>query len=85
MQPSAANNLKGTMGAALILEKVMVDIMRDEHADLAQKQQMMRWDKSKRKYVQTTVGTELHGGSKSKKLRLESGAFIKSNKLKLGE
>jgi len=85
MQPSAANNLKGTMGAALILEKAMVDVMGDEHADLAQKQRMMRWDKSKRKYVQTTVGAELHGGSKSKKLRLESGAFIKNNKLKLGE
>jgi hypothetical protein len=46
---------------------------------------MMRWDKSKRKYVQTTVGDELSGDSKSKKMRLESGQLVKSDKVKLGE
>ena len=63
----------------------MLDIVGDEQADLAQKQRMMRWDKSKRKYIQTTVGSELSGDSKSKKLRLESGQLVKSDKRKLGD
>lgn len=84
MQPSAAN-VKGAAGAALRLEEAVFDIVGDEQADLAQKQRMMRWDKSKRKYVTTTVGTELSGESKSKKLRLESGQLVKSDRMKLGE
>jgi hypothetical protein len=67
------------------MEDAMLDIVGDEQADLAQKQRMMRWDKAKRKYVQTTVGSELSGDSKSKKLRLESGKLIKSDKMKLGD
>ena len=63
----------------------MLDIVGDENADLVKKHRIMRWDKSKRKYVQTTLGSELSGDSKSKKLRLESGQFIKSDKAKLGE
>ena len=43
----------------------------------------MRWDKSKRKYVQTTVGDELSGANK--KTRLESGQLVDKKKLKLGE
>jgi len=85
MQPSAANNMKGTVGAALRLEEAMINIMGDEQTDLAQSQRMLRWDKSKRKYVKTTVGAELSGDSKSKKLRLESGQLVKSSKMKLGE
>jgi hypothetical protein len=46
---------------------------------------MMRWDKSKRKYIQTTVGAELSGESRSKRVKLESGQIVKSDKLKLGE
>jgi ATP-dependent RNA helicase DDX54/DBP10 len=85
MQPSAASNQRGTAAAALRMEEAMLDIVGDEQADLAKKQRMMRWDKAKRKYVQTTVGSELSGDSKSKKLRLESGKIIKSDKLKLGD
>ena len=85
MQPSASLNQKGTTAAALRMEEAMLDIVGDEQADLAQKQRMMRWDKSKRKYVQTTVGSELSGDSKSKKLRLESGQLVKSDKMKLGD
>jgi ATP-dependent RNA helicase DDX54/DBP10 len=85
MQPSASGSIKGSIGTALRLEEAMIDIVGDERADLAQKQRMMRWDKSKRKYVQTTVGAELSGESKSKKMRLESGQLVKSDKMKLGE
>ncbi len=84
MQPSSANANDG-VASALRLEQAMLDIVGDENADLVKKHRIMRWDKTKRKYVQTTIGAELSGDSKSKKLRLESGQFIKSDKAKLGE
>ena len=84
MQPSAAHANDG-VASALRLEQAMLDIVGDENADLVKKHRIMRWDKSKRKYVQTTIGAELSGDSKSKKLRLESGHFIKSDKAKLGD
>ena len=85
MQPSAASAIRGSMGAALRIEDAMLDIVGDENEELVQKQRMMRWDKSKRKYIQTTVGAERTGESRSKKLRLESGQIVKSDKMKLGE
>ncbi|KAL7509512.1 hypothetical protein ACHAXN_007812 [Cyclotella atomus] len=85
MQPSASSNSKGTSALAYRLEENMLDIVGDEHVDMVKRQRMMRWDKSKRKYVQTTVGDELSGDSKSKKMRLESGQLVKSDKVKLGE
>ena len=84
LQPSAANQNDG-IASALRLEQAMLDIVGDENADLVKNHRVMRWDKSKRKYVQTTIGSELSGDSKTKKLRLESGQFIKSDKAKLGE
>ena len=85
MQPSASVSAKGSVGAALRLEEAMLDIVGDENEELVQKQRMMRWDKSKRKYVQTTVGAELSGESYRKRLKLESGQTVKSDKMKLGE
>jgi ATP-dependent RNA helicase DDX54/DBP10 len=85
MQPSASSSMKGIIGNAMRLEEAMLDVVGDENEQLVQKQRMMRWDKSKRKYVQTTVGAELSGQSKSKRIRLESGQVVKSDKLKLGE
>ena len=86
MQPSSSSGaIKGSMGAAIRIEEAMLDIVGDESDQLVQRQRMMRWDKSKRKYVQTTVGAELSGESRSKKLRLESGQLVKSDKMKLGE
>jgi len=85
MQPSAASANKGVSSLAYRIEENMLDIVGDENVDLVKRQRMMRWDKSKRKYVQTTVGDELSGDSKSKKMRLESGQLVKSDKLKLGE
>lgn len=85
MQPSAANTFKGAQGTALRMEEAMFDIVGDENDQLIQKQRMMRWDKSKRKYMQTTVGAELSGESRSKKLKLESGQIVKKDKLKLGD
>lgn len=81
MQPSASSKV----GTALRIEETMLDLVGDENDDLIRKQRMMRWDKSKRKYVATTVGEELKGESKTKKLRLESGQLVKGDKLKLGE
>jgi ATP-dependent RNA helicase DDX54/DBP10 len=84
MQPSAASGKDG-MQSALRLEEAMLDIVGDENTDLVKKQRITRWDKSKRKYVQTTVGMETSGLSKTKKLKLESGQMVNSNKVKLGE
>ena len=86
MQPSAASaSMKGVIGNAMRLEEAMLDVVGDESDQLVQKQRMMRWDKSKRKYIQTTVGAELSGESRSKRVKLESGQIVKSDKLKLGE
>lgn len=85
MQPSASSSSKGSAALAHRIEENMLDIVGDENVDLVKRQRMMRWDKSKRKYVQTTVGDELSGDSKSKKMRLESGQLVKSDKVKLGE
>ena len=85
MQPSASTTNKGAIGTALRMEEAMMDIVGDENDELVQKQRMMRWDKSKRKYVQTTVGAELSGESFSKRMKLESGQKVKTDKLKLGE
>lgn len=85
MQPSAASSTKGSTALAFRIEENMLDIVGDENVDLIKRQRMMRWDKSKRKYVQTTVGDELSGDSKTKKTRLESGQLVKSDKVKLGE
>lgn len=82
LQPSGAGKQHST---ALRIEEAMMDVMGDERSDLVQKQRMMRWDKSKRKYVATTVGAELSGDSKTKKMRLESGQLVKSDKVKLGD
>lgn len=84
MQPSAADGKSG-MASALRLEEAMLDIVGDENADFVKKQRITRWDKSKRKYVQTTIGMETSGMSKTKKLKLESGQLVKNDKLKLGE
>jgi hypothetical protein len=85
MQPSSTGNMKGRQGAALRLEEAMFDVVGDEGAELTQKQRMMRWDKSKRKYVQSTVGEELSGDSETKKMRTESGQLVNRDKAKLGE
>ena len=51
-------------------------IASNENADLVKKHRIMPWDKSKRKYVQTTLRrSELSGDLKSKKLCFESGEF----------
>ena len=85
MQPSSANSVKGITGNAMRLEEAMLDVVGDENEQLVKKQRMMRWDKSKRKYVQTSVGAELSGTSYSKRVKLESGQIVKKDKLKLGE
>ncbi len=85
MQPSAANSIKGIVGNALRIEEAMLDIVGDEREDMVQKRRMMRWDQSKRKYIQTTVGAELSGESRSKRTKLESGQMVKTDKMKLGE
>lgn len=85
MQPSSSSSSKGTAALAYRIEENMLDIVGDENIDLVKRQRMMRWDKCKRKYIQTTVGEELSGDSKSKKMRLESGQLVKTDQAKLGE
>lgn len=85
MQPSASNSAKGTTALAHRIEESMLDIVGDENIDLVKRHRMMRWDRSKRKYVQTTVGDEVSGMSKTKKMKLESGQVVDSKKMKIGE
>jgi ATP-dependent RNA helicase DDX54/DBP10 len=83
MQPNAG--MKGIAGTAFRIEEAMLDVVGDENEEMIQKHRMVRWDKTKRKYVKTTVGEELRGDSKSKKMRLESGQLVSTDKMKLGE
>lgn len=83
LQPSSSMG-KG-IGSTLRLEEALLDIVGDENIDMVRKRKMMRWDKSKGKYVQTTLGAELSGVSKSKRIRLESGKLMKKDKMKPGE
>ena len=85
MQPSASNSDKGTVALAHRIEESMLDIVGDENIDLVKRHRMMRWDRSKRKYVQTTVGDELSGMSTTQKTKLESGQVVDSKKMKIGE
>ncbi|GAX27214.1 ATP-dependent RNA helicase DDX54/DBP10 [Fistulifera solaris] len=84
LQPSASA-VRGMAGRAVRIEEAMLDIVGDDNDALIKKQRMVRWDKSKRKYVQTTVGEELAGHSKTKKIRLESGQLARKDDSKLGE
>ncbi len=84
LQPSASA-VRGMAGRAVRMEEAMLDIVGDDNDALIKKQRMVRWDKSKRKYVQTTVGEELAGHSKTKKIRLESGQLARKDDSKLGE
>lgn len=85
MQPSASNSAKGTIALAHRIEESMLDIVGDENIDLVKRHRMMRWDRSKRKYVQTTVGDELSGMSTTQRTKLESGQTVDSKKMKIGE
>ena len=67
------------------MEQHMLDIVGDENIDLVKKQRIMRWDKSKRKYIQTTVGDEASGMTQAKKVRLESGIQKAGKDMKLGQ
>ena len=86
MQPSASSRgqISGASAAAVRLEESALDLIGDEAADMVMKSRMMRWDKSKRKYIQTTVGAELSGESWSKRTKLESGKVVRANKLEPG-
>jgi ATP-dependent RNA helicase DDX54/DBP10 len=85
LQPSSTASARGSVGNALRVEEAMLDILGDERDELVRNQRLMRWDKSRRKYMETTVGTEIRGDSKSKRMRLENGTFVRSDKMKLGE
>ena len=83
MQPSAADG-RNSKNSALQLEQEMLDIVGDENADMIRKQRVMRWDKSRKKYIQTTLGDEAQGMTHAKKIRLESGGTKSTKDMKLG-
>lgn len=85
MQPSASNSSKGTIALAHRIEESMLDIVGDENIDMVKRHRMMRWDRSKRKYMQTTVGEELSGMSTTQRTKLESGQMVDNKKMKIGE
>lgn len=57
--PSAGESKNDPKVSALKLQESILDIVGDEQADLVKQHRLMRWDKSKRKYVQTTIGAEV--------------------------
>lgn len=73
--------------AYLTLQQNMLDIVGDENSDLVQKHRITRWDTNKRKYVTSTLGLEVDkiGMSSTKKIKLENGAIMKKDKLKVGQ
>merc|ERR1712187_489897 len=59
MQPSAANNMDKAFSNCHRLEDSMMDLVSDDKFELAHRQRMVRWDKSKRKYVQMSLGSDI--------------------------
>ena len=84
LQPSFGFG-KDSKSSALAMQSAMLDIVGDENKDMVSKTRIMRWDKQKRKYIQTTVGDEASGMTHAKKVRLESGHTVKGKKAKLGD
>jgi len=84
LQPSFGGG-RDSKSSALAMENAMLDLVGDENKDMVSKTRIMRWDKSKRKYIQTTVGDEASGMTHAKKIRLESGRTVKGKNVKLGE
>jgi len=78
---------KSSQNSVLQLQQSMLDIVGDENTDLVQKHRIHRWDARKKKYIQTTVGQQLSmmNVSKSKRIKLENGQFIKSKDSKVGQ
>ncbi len=81
LQPSSGTG-NTRKSSALELLNAQLDIVGDEKQDLINKQRVMRWDKQKRKYIQTTLGDEAAGMTHAKKVRLESGAMLEGKKKK---
>ena len=57
--PSVGESKHDPKVSALKLQESILDIVGDDQADLVKQHRLMRWDKSKRKYVQTTIGAEV--------------------------
>lgn len=57
--PSATESKYDLKVNALRLQESILDIVGDEQEDMVKQQRVMRWDKSKRKYIQTTIGEEV--------------------------
>ena len=57
--PSSGESKHDQKLSALKLQESILDIVGDEQADLVKRHRLMRWDKSKGKYVQTTIGEEV--------------------------
>ena len=86
LQPSSGTG-RTAKSSALELINAQLDIVGDEKEDLVSRQRIMRWDKQKRKYIQTTIGDEAEGMTHAKKVRLESGQTLKgkaAKEMKLG-
>lgn len=84
MQPSAENTLDEASSNCRRLEDSIMDLFSDDKVELVHRQRMVRWNKSKRDYVQMSLGSDVNVRCNSKKLRLESGKFMKRDKVKLG-
>lgn len=79
-QPGSLTHHVGLIGDARV-SQALFDVVDDESDALVRQQRLLRWDKSKRKYVHTTIGSELNGESKTMKRRIENGSLKKDHKL----
>ena len=87
LQPSSDTQGRNDLRTnALRLEETMLDLVGDENADMVKHHRIMRWDKSKRKYIQTTLAAAT-SETYSKRIKLESGQTVKFNddRAKLGQ
>jgi len=84
MQPSAASALEEVSSNNRRLEDSIMDLVSDDKVELVRRQRIVRWDKSKRKYVQMSQRSDVDRKSDSKKFRLESGKVMKWDKIRPG-
>jgi len=56
----------------------ILDLIPDEKDQILQKRNVLKWDRKKKKFVQTTLGNDINNMKKSKK-RNESGVVIDEN------
>jgi hypothetical protein len=62
-----------------------MDLMGDDNSTINQKQQTIKWDRKKKKFVKVGPGTTPSGTRAAKQIRLESGQMVSVKKAEKGK